>query len=137
MEIPDIFVLNKADREGIDRLHADVKTMLSLLDPASRGGPPPSILRTVAVRGEGIPELLGAIEEFLGRATPDAVAARRSDRSRERLLSLLRERVMEWAAGPSSGGTFDALVDQVARRALDPHTAADRILESFAPPASR
>ncbi len=137
MEIPDIFVLNKADRDGIDRLHADVKTMLSLLDPAARGGPAPAILRNVAERGEGIQELRAAIEEFLGRATPDAVAARRNDRSRERLLNLLRERIMEWADGPALGGTFDDLVEQVSARALDPHTAADRLLESFAPPAKR
>ena len=137
MEIPDIFVLNKADRDGIDRLHADVKNMLSLLDPASRVGPAPAILRTVAARGEGIGELRGAIDEFLKRATPDAVAARRFDRSRERLLNLLRERILEWAGGPASGGTFDDLVEQVAARSLDPHSAADRLLATFAPPAKR
>ena len=143
MEIPDIFVLNKADREGIDRLHADVKTMLSLLDPAARGGPatrggpPPAILRTVATRGEGIAELRGAIDEFLSAAPSEAVAARRFDRSRERLLNLLRERILEWAGGPASGGAFDDLVEQVAARALDPHSAADRLLATFAPPAKR
>ena len=134
MEIPDIFVLNKADRDGIDRLHADVKTMLSLLDTSVRGGAHPAILRTVAARGEGIPELSAAIDEFLAKADPVAVAARRNDRSRERLLNLLRERILEWADGPSSGGTFDDLVAQVAGRALDPHTAADRLLSSFTPP---
>ena len=137
MEIPDIFVLNKADREGIDRLHADVKTMLSLLDPALRAGPAPAILRTVAARGEGIAELRGAIDEFLGASPPGAVAARRNDRSRERLLNLLRERILEWAGGPASGGTFDELVEQVAARSLDPHSAADRLLATFAPPAKR
>jgi len=134
MEIPDIFVLNKADREGIDRLHADVKTMLSLLDTSARGGAPPAILRTVAARGEGIPELHAAIDEFLAKADPATVAARRNDRSRERLLNLLRERILEWVDGPSSGGTFDDLVTQVTGRVLDPHSAADRLLSSFTPP---
>ena len=136
MEIPDIFVLNKADREGIDRLHADVKTMLSLLEPSARTGPAPAILRTVAARGEGIAELHAAIDDFLSHAEPVAVAARRNERSRQRLLNLLRERILEWADGPSSGGTFDDLVAQVARRTLDPHTAADRLLASFTPPAA-
>ena len=134
MEIPDIFVLNKADREGIDRLHADVKTMLGLIDAETRGGPPPAILRTVAARGEGIAELHAAIDQFLAQAAPGTVTDRRNERSRERILNLLRERILEWAGGPASGGAFDDLVAQVSGRSLDPHTAADRLLATFAPP---
>src|SRR5262245_26365133 len=65
MEIPDVFVLNKADREGIDRLHADVQAMLSLMDGDR---PRPGIVRTVAVTGQGIPELREAIGSLLAGA---------------------------------------------------------------------
>jgi len=132
MEIPDIFVLNKADRDGIDRLHTDVKTMLSLLDVPDR--PAPRIVRTVATSGDGVDVLREAIGAFLDAAVNDLVLARRRERSRERLLDLLRERVLEWAAGPSGDGAFDRMVAEVAERTIDPHSAADLLLEKFTPP---
>jgi len=131
MEIPDIFVLNKADREGIDRLHGDLKTMLSLFDAPGR--PEPRILRTVATSGEGITELHAAVAEFLAGAQGAVLEARRRERSRERLLDLLRERVLEWAAGPVSGGAFERMVEDLTRRTMDPYSAADLLLERFDP----
>src|SRR5262245_56503876 len=100
MEIPDVFVLNKADRDGIDRLHAEVKTMLGLIDASGR--PAPEIVRTVATSGEGLREMRAAIDRFLATAPAEALGRRRLERSRERLLDLLRERVLEWAASPAS-----------------------------------
>jgi len=134
MEIPDIFVLNKADREGIDRLHTDVKAMLGLIDQPDRE--PPEIVRTVATLGEGVEELHERIDGFLSRRKAPAADARRRERSRERLLDLLRERVLEWASGPSSGGAFDKAVEDLAARVLDPYTAADQLLARFQPPGS-
>ena len=131
MEIPDIFVLNKADREGIDRLHGDVKSMLSLIESGAADAVRPPIVRTVAASGQGLDELHRTMEEVLGAAAPGALEARRRDRSRERLLTLLRERVLEWADGPSTGGAFDEFVGKVAERSIDPHTAADRLLARF------
>jgi LAO/AO transport system kinase len=131
MEIPDLFVLNKADREGIDRLHADVKAMLGFIDTPGR--PMPGILRTVATTGQGVEALHLAITEFLHAATGPVLASRGRERSRERLLDLLRQRVLEWAAGPGSGGVFDQMVEDLAGRIVDPYTAADRLLEKFSP----
>lgn len=133
MEIPDIFVLNKADREGIDRLHADLKSMLGLIDQPGRRKP--LILRTVATSTEGVEELHRAVVDWIESTPADLAAQRRRERSRGRLLDLLRERVMEWASGPSSGGTFDRMVEDLASRARDPYTAADLLLERFVPPA--
>ncbi|MFQ5700571.1 MAG: methylmalonyl Co-A mutase-associated GTPase MeaB [Acidobacteriota bacterium] len=133
MEIPDIFVLNKADREGIDRLHTELKTMLSHVDACGGGRNRPTIMRTVATTGEGIDELHGAVVGRLDQAAPLERAERRRQRSRQRLLDLLRRRVLEWARGPSSGGLFDQAVTKIAERAIDPHTAADALLEKFLP----
>ena len=133
MEIPDVFVLNKADREGIDRLHAEVKTMLGLIDASGR--PAPEIVRTVATSGEGIREMRAAIDRYLTTAPAEALASRRRERSRERLLDLIRERVLEWAAGPASEEALERLVGELSERRLDPYTAADRLLASFAPKA--
>ena len=132
MEIPDIFVLNKADREGIERLHSDVKAMLGLLDQPGRE--PPAIVRTVATSGEGIEKLHAMIDQFLSDRSAEAAARRRHERSRERLLDLLRERVLEWASGPSSGVAFDKAVEDLAARVLDPYSAADSLLSRFSPP---
>ena len=131
MEIPDIFVLNKADREGIERLHADVKAMLGFLEAPHR--PLPCIVRTVATTGEGIEQLHEAISEFLRTTTPDLLAARRRDRGRQRLIGLLRERVLDWTTGPGVGEAFDGAVEQLADRTVDPYTAADRLFEKLAP----
>jgi len=135
MEIPDIFVLNKADRDGIDRLQADVKTMLSFVESPSR--PAPRIVRTIATGApqgaDGIDLLHQTIAELLKGSDPARLAVRRRERSRERVLSLLRQRVLEWAAGPGSGGAFEQLVEEVAARAVDPYTAADQLLSRFAP----
>ena len=132
MEIPDIFVLNKADREGIDRLHTDVKAMLGLQDQPGRE--PPAIVRTVATSGEGIEKLHAMTEEFLSGRGDEAAVERRRERSRARLLDLLRERVLEWASGPSSGGAFEKAVEDLAGRVLDPYSAADLLLSRFKPP---
>ena len=133
MEIPDIFVLNKADREGIDRLQTDVKSMLAMLDGSAR--PPAEVVRTIATKGEGLENLHDVILERIGNVDPGSAAARKKERSRARLLDLLRERVLEWADGPSSGGAFEQIVERVTQRSLDPYTAADRLLERFAPDA--
>ncbi|MGH9867752.1 MAG: methylmalonyl Co-A mutase-associated GTPase MeaB [Candidatus Polarisedimenticolia bacterium] len=128
MEIPDIFVLNKADRDGIDRLHADVQAMLTLMDGTR---PVPRIVRTVATSGQGILELRAAITDLLGGAAEDAMERRRLERSRERLLDLLRERLMEMAQAPASRAALDRLVGQVADRTLDSHAAADTLMKQL------
>jgi GTPase len=65
MEIADIFVVNKADREGADRVVSAIESYLSLQSEAVR----PPILKTVATTGSGIPELLGAINAFRAQST--------------------------------------------------------------------
>ena len=65
MEIADVFVVNKADRDGVERVVAEIETMLSL---ARAGGPAPAVVRTVATRDEGIEELLEAVEAVRRRA---------------------------------------------------------------------
>jgi LAO/AO transport system kinase len=134
MEIPDIFVLNKADREGIDRLHADVQAMLTLMDGDR---PRPGIIRTVAPTGEGLPELRAAIAALITGAAEEALALRRLERSRERVMELLRERVMELADAPAARSALDRLVNQVAERALDPHAAADALMRELIPGAGK
>ena len=91
LEIADLFVINKADRDGADRLHADLESMLSLAAESDR--PRPSIHRTVAVTDEGVGELLQAIRDFLRNTDSLRREKRRADRAESRFLALLEEQL--------------------------------------------
>ncbi len=128
MEIADIFVVNKADREGADRLVTAVESNQSLQTFESGAWRPP-VLKTVATSGAGVPELAAAIEQF--RAHSQSVqASRRRTRSEYRLRELVAHRFMtHLERNVLSRGEFDAVVERVAARDIDPYTAADHLLQ--------
>ncbi len=128
MEIADIFVVNKMDREGAERLVASIEAMLSLEEFAPGEWVPP-IVRTQATRGIGTAELLDAIDRF--RAHEAArLAVRRRQRHEYRLKEILTERFLEHVdRHVLKPGEADSMLDQLAARALDPYTAAAGILD--------
>jgi LAO/AO transport system kinase len=128
MEIADLFVVNKADREGADRLVSSIEANLSLHPYAGDEWRPP-ILKTVATTGEGVAEVLTAIDAF--RARPGAQPAlRRRVRSEHRLRDLVSHRFMTALEHELlAPGELAALIEQVAARATDPYTAADSLLQ--------
>jgi LAO/AO transport system kinase len=128
MEIADIFVVNKSDREGADRLAASIEAMLALED-AEPGAWRPPIVRTQATTGSGVPELVAAIETFRAR-TAAVQQDRRRVRHEFRLRELLADRFMEHVDHRVlEPGELDDLLAQIASRGLDPYTAANDILE--------
>ena len=128
MEIADIFAVNKADREGADRLVATVEANLALQSFADGEWRPP-IVKTVATSGRGVPELVAAIEQFRSHAQR-MQAARRKTRSEYRLRELVSHRFMEHLERHVlQPGEFAATVDRIAARELDPYTAASSLLE--------
>ncbi|HUK32991.1 MAG TPA: methylmalonyl Co-A mutase-associated GTPase MeaB, partial [Vicinamibacterales bacterium] len=92
MEIADIFVVNKADREGADRLVSAIESSLSLHSYGREHWRPP-ILKTTATTGAGVPDLVTAISAFRAHSQATA-AARRRERSQTRLRDLVSQRVM-------------------------------------------
>ena len=127
MEIADVFVVNKADQAGADRAAAEIEAVLRLNDYAPGEWRPP-VLRTRATEGQGIEEVVQAVERFRARGG-DGAAARRRARVRTRVRELVSRRFLEHAEHRAlEPGGFDRFVDQVADRAIDPYTAADRIL---------
>ena len=128
MEIADIFVVNKADREGAERLVSAVESNLALHHYASGEWRPP-IVKTVATTGQGIPELVEAIAQF--RAHSQHVqAARRRTRSEYRLRELVAQRFMaHLERHVLTAGELGAIVDRIATRELDPYTAANDLLK--------
>jgi LAO/AO transport system kinase len=127
MEIADVFVVNKADREGADRLVAAVESNLALHAYGAEEWRPP-IVKTVATSGAGVPELVQAIDRF--RAHGERVHdARRRSRSAYRLRELIAQRFMSRLDRQVlAPGEFDTIVDRIARRELDPYTAANELI---------
>jgi LAO/AO transport system kinase len=128
MEIADIFVVNKADREGADRLVSAVVANLALQSFTGGEWRPP-IIKTVATSGRGVVELVEAIERFRVHSG-QTQQARRKTRSEYRLRELVSHRFMEFLEHRVlHAGEFEATVDRIAARELDPYTAAASLLE--------
>lgn len=127
MEIADIFVVNKADREGAERLVSAVEANLALHAYGSEQWRPP-IVKTVATTGEGVPELYAAVQRFKEYSGAQS-AQRRRTRSAYRLRELVSQRFMaHLEQHVLAAGEFDALLDRIATRTLDPYTAANDLL---------
>jgi LAO/AO transport system kinase len=127
MEIADIFVINKADREGADRLVSAVETNLALHTYTDGEWRPP-VVKTVATTGAGVPELMTAIEAFRTHAD-GAQAARRKTRSEYRLRELVSHRFMDHLEREVlAAGELASVVDRIAARQIDPYTAANDLL---------
>ena len=127
MEIADIFVLNKADREGADRFEQQLMAMLSLA-PEREGWRPP-VVRTVATENKGVAELAAKVAEFRQHCAKRGDGGRQVERWKKRLVELLQarlvERVLEHRAGR---GALEELAGQVAERKMDPYAAVSEIL---------
>ncbi|MDO8835186.1 MAG: methylmalonyl Co-A mutase-associated GTPase MeaB, partial [Vicinamibacterales bacterium] len=127
MEIADIFVVNKADREGADRLVGSVEGMLSLEAFGPEDWRPP-VIRTQATTGAGIPELLDAIDRFRAHGQTDQ-ASRRRVRNEFRLRELLAGQFMDYVdRRVLAEGELDDILDRIAQRTLDPYTATSEVL---------
>ena len=128
MEIADIFVVNKADREGADRTVTSIEAMLSLHTFGDGEWRPP-IVKTEATTGRGVPELLATIEKF--RLHTEATQGnRRRLRAEWRLRELLGQRFLKHVEGTVlKAGEFDAFLERIAARELDPYSAVDEIFK--------
>jgi LAO/AO transport system kinase len=128
MEIADIFVLNKADREGADRCEQQVKAMLSLVP--DRGGWRPPLVRTVATENKGIGEVASAIQRFREHVERSgALQARKVASWKQRLLDLLEARFLDRVVARGIGEEgLEAAAAEVAARRRDPYEVASEIL---------
>jgi len=128
MEIADIFVVNKADREGADRTVTSIEALLSL-QSFGEGEWRPPIVKTEATTGKGVPELLQAVARFREH-TAESRGSRRRARAEWRMRELLAQRFLQFVERDVLGaGEFEATLEQIAAREQDPYTAVDRIVE--------
>src|SRR5437868_3224560 len=128
MEIGDVFVINKADRDGVLRTEKELEALLSLAE--RRDGWSPPIVKTVATESRGIEELAAAIESYREfQKGTDASRARRAQVARWRILELLRERLLARALDAEGADEqLDALALEVADKRRDPYSAVEEFI---------
>ena len=127
MEIADIYVVNKADRDGADRMVTAIESNLAL-QSYEEGQWRPPILKTEATTGRGVSELWQAIHAFRAHTEPERarrLAARHEYRLRELLARRFLAHVETDVLGP---GEFDALVARIAAREIDPYSASADVM---------
>ena len=137
LEIADLFVINKSDREGADRLASELQAMLALSADEQTSRTP--ILKTVATTGQGVEELMAAVDRERRRKEDGAARKERElQRSRERFLELLREGLYRRARAECLGtGEVEAISEELASRRRDPYSAAEEILGRVRFPSAR
>ena len=126
MEIADIFVVNKADREGADRTMAEVESLLSL-HTYKHGEWRPPIVRTQATTGEGLDALVETISRF--REQAHEVDSRRRGRAEAQLRSIVAAKLLQQVESRVSAMAMKALIDRIAARSIDPYSAAGELLD--------
>ena len=131
LEVADIFVINKADRPGVDDARRDIEQMLEL--SAHREWSPP-IIPTVATSGEGVDQLWAAMQEHRRWIVDSGeLARRRHARITNELERIVVARLLEQSRALGSGAAFEEKRDEVLARTVDPWTAADDLLSPLTP----
>src|SRR5690242_2016135 len=128
MEIGDVLVLNKADREGALRAEKELQALLTLAVREDAWQPP--IVKTVATENKGIEDLASAIEQSRAfQKSRPVTSERRRAIARWRILELLREQLVERALGKNgSADKLERLAEEVAAKQRDPYSAAEELM---------
>jgi len=129
LEIADILVINKADREEVERTEQELRAMLSISVREDNWQPP--IVRTVATRGEGTKQLADAIERYRRFLSEHPREKWRIPLFRQRLIEMLRERVTRTILERIPEGELDQYAEKMMTRESDPYTIVDQLLKDF------
>ncbi len=128
MEIGDIFLVNKADRENASKAISDIQAMLEM--NTEKTGWKPSVLKTTALTGEGITELLARIEEHKEYLKMGAFEARRKEKVETELVEAIKQKIAESIIEDlKRKGEWEKLAQRILARETDPYSAADVLLK--------
>ncbi|HUD67400.1 MAG TPA: methylmalonyl Co-A mutase-associated GTPase MeaB [Candidatus Sulfotelmatobacter sp.] len=126
MEIADIFVINKSDREGAERVEREIRALQSLA--VRQDGWTPPIVKTVASEGTGVPELAAAVAGYEAYLQKENLALKKSvENWQERLVEMLRDAMLEKAREHLGNGNVARLAAEVAAHRRDPYTLVEEI----------
>jgi len=131
MEIADIFVINKSDRDGAEHVEREIRTLQSLA--MRHDGWTPPIIKTVASQGVGTEELAGAISDYEAYLQKENLALHKSvENWQERLVEMLRDAMLEKARTQLGDGNLARLAAEVAEHKRDPYTLVEEIATKVA-----
>jgi LAO/AO transport system kinase len=127
MEIADIFVINKSDYEGADRVEREIRALQSLA--ARTDGWTPPIIKTVASTGQGVDGLVAAISQYEQYLERDGLRLRRSIQNwKERLVEMLRESLLEKVRASVSEADLELFAEEVAEHKRDPYSLIETLV---------
>jgi len=131
LEVADVFVVNKADREGAAETRRDLEAMLEL-GARREGAWRPAVVEAVATTGRGVEDVWAAVGRHRAHLEASGeLAERRSRQLVDELRSIVARRLEERALEVLGGGGLESLQDEVVGRELDPWAAADRVLSAL------
>ena len=140
LEVADLIVVNKGDRPGAHRTAGQLHAMLADSSREARPGRPapkrPDVLVTTAATGEGVPELLAALDRHRASTRGSVGATTRITRAEAQVWAVLSDRLRERARSIEAAPIAAALLAAVAAHEMDPYTAADQMLELMSGGAS-
>ena len=127
MEIADIFVINKSDRDGAERVEREIRAMQSL--STRHDGWVPPVVKTVAIEGQGVEELASTIAGYETYLQKENLVLKRNIQNwRERLIEMLRDAMLERARTQLGNGVVERYAAQVAEHKRDPYTLVEEIV---------
>lgn len=130
MEIADIFVVNKADREDADKAVIDIQSNLQLSNKQTAWKPP--VLKTTAITGEGVRELVDKTEEhrYFLEGNTECRTARLKNRAEAELVEAIKEKVADTLIDElRRKGKLDELLQRILEKKVDPTSAAEKVLK--------
>jgi LAO/AO transport system kinase len=131
LEIGDVYVINKADRDGADQVRRELRSMLALADRPEGSWRPP-IVKTVASRGEGLDEVVAEIDRHHAWLTESGeLEARRTRRARDEIEAIAVTALRERWGDVHGRSELDGLAAAVVAAERDPYAAADELLATF------
>jgi LAO/AO transport system kinase len=126
MEIADIFVINKSDYDGAERVEKEIRALQSLATRDDKWTPP--IIKTISTEGQGITELLGAVREYESfMRGQNLLADRRKHNWELRLIEMLRNSLLEKARAAMSDGDLARFAAEIAEHKRDPYSVIEEI----------
>ncbi|HET8668370.1 MAG TPA: methylmalonyl Co-A mutase-associated GTPase MeaB, partial [Terriglobales bacterium] len=131
MEIADVFVINKSDRDGAERVEREIRAMQSLATRSDHWTPP--IIKTVASEGRGIAELAAAISKYYAYLQQNGLGQKKKvENWRERLLEMLRDSLMERVLREHlADGTAVRYAAEIAEHKRDPYSLIEQIVSGL------
>jgi len=128
MEIADIFVINKADSPGADKMENQLRAMLEL---GMKNEEIPQVVKTVATEGEGIETLIDEVQKFIQKKSPEFQEKRKKRLLAWMLKDIIKDRIYGTISQNIKKSEFDEFVERIYQRETDPYSVADEIIERF------